>query len=111
MLRKFGDILIALGAIVGIGAIVGYELDIIPPLPPVVLKLLLYKLLFIGGIGMLAAGAFARRVASRLDLIDSQPGTAPRELPPPPAQDLAGRAPTKKDAVRGRSGSGQGRAD
>lgn len=100
MLRRFGDIVIALGAAVGIGAIVGYELDIIPALPPVVLKLLLYKLLFIGGIGMLVVGAFARRVASRLDAIDRQPNASPRELSPPSApEELDPRAQTKGDPV------------
>ena len=63
--RRVGDALIALGAVVGVGAIVGYELDFIPALPPVVLKLVIYKLIFVGGIGLLVAGAFIRRLALR----------------------------------------------
>jgi len=63
-MRRFGDVLLALGLVVGIGSVVGYELDIIPTLPPEVLKLVIYKLAFIGGLGLLAAGALVRRLAS-----------------------------------------------
>lgn len=63
--RRLGDTLLALGALIGIGAIVGYELDFIPTLPPVMLKLVIYKLIFAGGIGLLVAGAFIRRLALR----------------------------------------------
>jgi hypothetical protein len=63
--RRVGDALLALGAVIGIGSIVGYELDFIPALPPAVLKLVIYKLIFAGGIGLLVAGAFIRRLALR----------------------------------------------
>jgi hypothetical protein len=65
LFRRLGDALIALGAVIGIGAIVGYELDLIPTLPPVVLKLVIYKLIFAGGVGLLVGGAFIRRLALR----------------------------------------------
>ncbi len=65
LFRRVGDTLLALGAVVGIGAIVGYELDFIPSLPPAVLKLVIYKLVFVGGIGLLVAGAFVRRLGLR----------------------------------------------
>lgn len=65
MLRRIGDALLVLGLVVGVGAIIGYQFDIIPTLPPAVLKLVLYKLIFVGGLGLLVAGAFVRRVASR----------------------------------------------
>jgi hypothetical protein len=63
-MRRLGDILLGLGLVVGVGAVVGYELDIIPTLPPAVLKLVIYKLTFIGGLGLLVAGALVRRLAS-----------------------------------------------
>jgi hypothetical protein len=65
VLRRVGDVLLGLGLVVGIGAIIGYQFDIIPTLPPEVLKLVLYKLMFIGGLGLLVVGAFVRRVASQ----------------------------------------------
>lgn len=99
-MRRFGDLILGLGLIVGIGAIVGYELDIIPPLPPAVLKLVLYKLIFVGGLGLLVAGALIRRLASRIEASDMDatsrrtsglPGRVPDELPPPSASDVLPR--------------------
>ena len=85
MLRKIGDALLVLGLLVGVGSIVGYQLDIIPTLPPAVLKLVLYKLIFVGGLGLLVAGAFIRRVADRDAHRDSylKPGDAMDSLHPP----------------------------
>lgn len=65
MLRRIGDVLLGLGLVVGVGAILGYQLDIIPTLPPAALKLVVYKLTFVGALGLLVAGAFVRRVANR----------------------------------------------
>ena len=99
-MRRFGDILLGLGLIFGIGAIVGYELDIIPTLPPAVLKLVLYKLIFVGGLGLLVAGAFIRRLANRVEAAEMD-ATSRRTseyqdkvqsaLPPPPASDVLDR--------------------
>jgi uncharacterized membrane protein YedE/YeeE len=105
MMRRFGDLLLGIGLVVGIGAIVGYELDIIPPLPPAVFKLVLYKLIFAGGVGLLVAGAFIRRLANRIESpdVDSasrQPidHTAVKDaLPPPPASEVLGRKETVRD--------------
>lgn len=74
-----------LGLVVGTGAIAGYQLDIIPTLPPAVLKLVLYKLIFVGGLGLLVAGAFIRRVADRDAHRDSYlgSGNAMESLHPP----------------------------
>jgi uncharacterized membrane protein YedE/YeeE len=105
-MRRFGDLLLGLGLIVGIGAIVGYELDIIPPLPPAALKLVLYKLIFIGGLGLLVAGALIRRLASRneasaMDAMSPQtsslPGGVPDALPPPPASGSLRRETAGRD--------------
>ena len=96
-MRRFGDLLLGIGLVVGIGAIVGYELDIIPPLPPAVLKLVLYKLIFVGGLGLLVVGALIRRLASRIEASDmdatsrgtgGSPGGVPDALPPPPASEM-----------------------
>jgi uncharacterized membrane protein YedE/YeeE len=99
-MRRFGDILLGLGLVFGIGAIVGYELDIIPTLPPAVLKLVLYKLIFVGGLGLLVAGAFIRRLANRVEAAEMDAssrrtseyqGQIQSALPPPPASDVLGR--------------------
>jgi hypothetical protein len=73
-MKRIGDVLLGLGLLVGIGAIVGYEMDIIPTLPPAVLKLVLYKLIFVGGVGLLVAGAFVRRLAGRIEQSNSPSG-------------------------------------
>jgi hypothetical protein len=65
LLRRVGDTLLAIGALVGVAAIVGYELDFIPSLPPAMLKLVIYKLVFVAGIGFLVAGAVVRRLGLR----------------------------------------------
>jgi uncharacterized membrane protein YedE/YeeE len=105
-MRRFGDLLLGLGLVVGIGAIVGYELDIIPPLPPAVLKLVLYKLIFVGAVGLLVAGALIRRLASRIEASDadstsrrtsSYPDGMPDALPPPPASDVLSRKADIRD--------------
>ena len=99
-MRRFGDLLLGLGLVFGIGAIIGYELDIIPTIPPAVLKLVLYKLIFVGGVGLLVAGAFIRRLANRIEALDvnstSNRTVESRDsvrdaLPPPPASESHGR--------------------
>jgi uncharacterized membrane protein YedE/YeeE len=99
-MRRFGDFLLGLGLVVGIGAIVGYELDIIPTLPPAVLKLVLYKLIFVGGVGLLVAGAFIRRLAGRLETSGVEATSrrtidradeARDALPSPPASEVFDR--------------------
>jgi len=82
MLGRIGDALLVLGLVVGAGAVVGYQLDIIPNLPPAILKLVLYKLTFVGGLGLLVAGAFVRRAANRES---ERAGKSPDALPPPDA--------------------------
>lgn len=105
-MRRFGDLLLALGLVVGIGAIVGYELDIIPPLPPAVLKLVLYKLIFVGGVGLLVAGALIRRLASKLEALDVDSSSLRASdykdgvqgaLPSPPASDVIARKAGVRD--------------
>jgi len=95
-MRHFGDILLGLGLIVGIGAIVGYQLDIIPTLPPIVLKLVLYKPIFLGGVGLLVAGAFIRRLANRIETLDTSRKAVGEHdnghvLPLPPASEVIRR--------------------
>jgi uncharacterized membrane protein YedE/YeeE len=104
-MRRIGDFLLGLGLVVGIGAIVGYELDIIPALPPAVFKLVLYKLIFVGGVGLLVAGAFIRRLASRIEPINVDSARRPiaahadasHALPPPPATEVINREPAVRE--------------
>lgn len=105
-MRRIGNLLLGLGLVVGIGAIVGYEMDIIPSLPPAVLKLVMYKLIFVGGVGLLVAGAFLRRLANRIEAsdVDSRSRRAIGDqhgvrdaLPPPPASEVINRVPGLRD--------------
>ena len=76
-LRKLGDGFLIGGVLVGALAAVGYVADIVPDLPPAVLKLVIYKLTFIGGLGLVVFGAFLRRLASRDALDDRGPSAQP----------------------------------
>jgi uncharacterized membrane protein YedE/YeeE len=104
-MRRFGDLLLGLGLVVGIGAIIGYEMDIIPSLPPAVLKLVLYKLIFVGGVGLLVAGAFIRRLANRIEASEFDSASrrpidrdgAKGALPSPPASEVLDRKATIRD--------------
>lgn len=105
-MRRVGDFLLGLGLVVGVGAIVGYELDIIPSLPPEVLKLVLYKLIFVGGVGLLVAGAFVRRLADRIQSVDVAGPPRPTlkdnsdsklALPSPPATEVINREPATRE--------------
>jgi hypothetical protein len=76
-LRKLGDGFLIGGVLVGALAAVGYVADIVPDLPPAVLKLVIYKLTFIGGLGLVVFGAFLRRIASRDAAGDLGPPSRP----------------------------------
>jgi hypothetical protein len=69
IVKRFGDALIAAGAVVGVGAVVAYSLDLVPTLPPEVMKLIIYKLLFIGALGMIIVGALARKLGTRASVV------------------------------------------
>ena len=105
-MRRFADVLLGLGLIVGVGAVVGYELDIIPTLPPQILKLVIYKLAFIGALGLLVAGALLRRLASQksvaADSTESAPTGSVEPLALPEGQQRPGEVPTKQQANRER---------
>jgi uncharacterized membrane protein YedE/YeeE len=105
-MKRLGDLLLGLGVVVGIGAIVGYEMDIIPTLPPAVLKLVLYKLIFVGGVGLLVAGAFIRRLANRFEAAAADAASLRKNdthdrlqeaLPSPSASDVLGREARSRD--------------
>ena len=51
------------GVIIGSAAILGFALDLIPALPAPVLKLVIYKLTFIGALGLVFFGAVLGRLA------------------------------------------------
>ena len=101
MLRKIGDGLLVLGLVIGLGSIVGYQLDIIPTLPPAVLKLVLYKLIFVGALGLLVAGAFIRRLTNpELGGQASLKGKQPTALSsPPPASTVTRSTSRSKDVL------------
>lgn len=64
-LRRIADILLGAGFVLGVGAVVGYQLDLIPTLSPALLKLLFFKVALGGSAGLLGVGAVARRIARR----------------------------------------------
>jgi hypothetical protein len=69
-ISRFGSLLLATGALVGVAAGVGLLLGFEPAsLPPAMLNIAAYKLTFLGAFGLLAAGAvlirYSRREESR----------------------------------------------
>jgi vacuolar-type H+-ATPase subunit I/STV1 len=101
VLRRFGDALLVLGLVVGLGSIVGYQLDIIPTLPPALLKLVLYKLIFVGALGLLVAGAIIRRLTNpearhQSSLKENEP---PALNSPPPAVAATRSTARSKDVL------------
>lgn len=64
-LRRMSNFFTATGVIVGTVAILGYAFDLVPALPPSVLKLVIYKLTFIGAFGLVVFGAILGRLARK----------------------------------------------
>ena len=96
---RFGQLLLATGAAVGVAAVVGLVTGFEPSrLPPALIDIAVYKLTFAAAAGLLAAGAIVRRY-SRRDAADIESQTpafpdvqpdAPR-LPDAPAEDFAAK--------------------
>jgi hypothetical protein len=103
---RFGGLLLATGAAVGVAAVVGMVTGFEPSrLPPALIDIAVYKLTFAAAAGLLAAGAIVRRYAKRdVDrveppapaLSDVQP-EVPR-LPDAPPSDFAARPEPLADA-------------
>ncbi len=83
---------LALGAV----AVLGYAFDIVPELPPEVLKLVLYKLVGIGAFGLIVFGALLGRLSRRItegpEASAARERALPREgldIPQPPMTERA----------------------
>jgi hypothetical protein len=64
--RRFGAMLLATGAVVGVAAVVGLVVGFEPSrLPRALLDIAVYKLTFAAAAGLLAAGAIVRRHGNR----------------------------------------------
>ncbi len=63
---RVGEVLLAIGAVVGVVAVLGLAVGFEPStLPPALLNIAVYKLTFAAAAGLLAAGAVIRRYARR----------------------------------------------
>jgi hypothetical protein len=62
-LRRLSSWFTTGGVILGSVAILGFALDLMPSLPAPVLKLVIYKLTFIGALGLVFFGAIMGRLA------------------------------------------------
>jgi hypothetical protein len=62
-LRRLSSVFTTGGVILGSLAVLGFALDLIPSLPAPVLKLVIYKLTFIGALGLVFFGAIMGRLA------------------------------------------------
>ena len=82
-LRKLSTLFTITGVIVGSVAAIGYGFDLVPSLPPAVLKLVIYKLTFIGALGLVVFGAVLGRVARTQEKLDAADGASGRLLGEP----------------------------
>ncbi len=64
-LRRLSNFFTITGVVVGSIALIGYSFDLVPQLPESVLKLVIYKLTFIGALGLVIFGAIIGRLASK----------------------------------------------
>jgi hypothetical protein len=64
-LRRLSNFFTVTGVVVGSIAIIGYAFDLVPELPESVLKLVIYKLTFIGALGLVIFGAIIGRLARK----------------------------------------------
>ena len=73
-LRRLSSVFTTGGVIMGSAAVLGFALDLMPSLPAPVLKLVIYKLTFIGALGLVFFGAIMGRLARNQE---KQPRIAP----------------------------------
>ena len=63
---RIGEVLLAVGAVVGVAAVMGLVVGFEPSkLPPALLNVAVYKLTFAAAAGLFAAGAVVQRYATR----------------------------------------------
>ena len=102
---RFGGLLLATGAAVGVAAVVGIVTGFEPSrLPAALIDIAVYKLTFAAAAGLLAAGAivrrYARRDADQVEMRESAlPHAAPStaRLPDVPAEDFVANADQPTD--------------
>lgn len=85
-LRRLSSLFTTGGVILGSVAILGFALDLMPSLSAPVLKLVIYKLTFIGALGLVFFGAIMGRLARSQEM-------PPRIAPDDATAEL--RAPTE----------------
>ena len=66
------------GLVVGLVTALAFALDVVPRLSPFMMKVVIFKLAFIGAAVLLAAGAILRRWAGREEREEAGVGTPPR---------------------------------
>lgn len=97
-MRRLGDALIGLGAVVGVLAIGALTGGFEPSrLPPALLNLAAYKLAFVAAAGLLVVGAVVSRLSRR---VDPPKDAAAAQLPPAPADEIARRSPQREHESR-----------
>lgn len=65
---RIGEVLLAVGAMAGVAAVVGLIVGFEPSkLPPALLNIAVYKLIFVAAGGLLTAGAVVQRYTARRD--------------------------------------------
>jgi len=102
---RFGGLLLATGAAVGVAAVVGIVTGFQPSrLPAALIDIAVYKLTFAAAAGLLAAGAIVRRYAKRdADQVELRESALPNaepdapHLPGAPAKDFVANADQPTD--------------
>jgi hypothetical protein len=107
---RFGGLLLATGAAVGVAAVVGLVTGFEPSrLPAALIDIAVYKLTFAAAAGLLAAGAIVRRhgkrevtdsAARKIEASKTHQSDVPR-LPDAPPADFAAK-PEESERVRAR---------
>jgi hypothetical protein len=87
---RFGGLLLATGAVVGVAAVVGLVTGFEPSrLPAALIDIAVYKLTFVAAAGLLAAGAIVRRYAAMRMMASRGVCFATRSVGRAPASDAA----------------------
>ena len=98
-LRRLSNFFTITGVVVGSIAILGYAFDLVPALPESVLKLVIYKLTFIGAIGLVVFGAIMGRLARKQDsgTRDDNPAGDPQLSEPLPGSGAPVIRPAERE--------------
>ena len=97
---RFGGLLLATGAAVGVAAVVGLVTGLEPSrLPAGLIDIAVYKLTFVAAAGLIAAGAIVRRYAKRdADRVEPRADALPHVQPEAPRlPDAPAEVTTKRE--------------